>query len=97
MYVVTDEIPGVYLRISDAINKSVDPGEFVTQWVSIVEIIDADGDKGLYVFDSEDCAPWDALGLLEFALQKARAKLDMATWYSHSVGNDEDENENDDD
>lgn len=43
-------------------------GGFVTRWLAVVEVIDGDGDRGLWTTTSEDLTAWDTCGLLTHAL-----------------------------
>lgn len=56
----------VETALDDAISRAL-PGEFVTRWVAVVEVIDGDGDRVLWTLADPALAPWDRLGLLHFA------------------------------
>lgn len=53
----------------------LDPGAFVTRWVVVAEVIDAEGDRAVWMDVSDDAKAWDSLGLLEYALQRERSTL----------------------
>ena len=40
---------------------------FVSKWVLTMEYIDASGERAIWLTDSENNAPWDVMGLLEYA------------------------------
>jgi hypothetical protein len=64
-------------QVSDAINAAIAEHErgMVTRWISLIEIIDGDGDRALLTTGSEDLRAWDTLGILEFALALERASI----------------------
>lgn len=64
-------------QISDAITAAVAEHEhgFVSRWVSLVEIIDDQGERAILTLASEDLRAWDSIGLLEFGLANERAAL----------------------
>lgn len=43
------------------------PGELTTRWVFLVETIDADGERGVWMQAPPGAKPWDTLGLLRQA------------------------------
>lgn len=47
-------------------------GEIVNRGILIVEVIDAEGDRGMWVCETEGMATWDERALLGFALDKVR-------------------------
>lgn len=51
----------------------------VTKWVSLIEIIEEDGERALWTFTSEGLKAWDTVGLLRHALdiQAAQTTADM--------------------
>lgn len=61
----------VHAAVLDAL---ADRPEMVTKWQAIVEIVDADGHRGLYVIHSPEATSWDSIGLLTFALQGYQAR-----------------------
>lgn len=48
--------------------------EMVTRWISIVEIIDANGTKMLWTLAPQEMRAWDSLGLLNFAIQMEQSR-----------------------
>lgn len=44
--------------------------EMVTKWVAIVESIDNDGLRALWLLTDEGAKPWDTLGMLTFGIQQ---------------------------
>lgn len=90
---VEEAQPDFYGRLSRAVEGSVENGEIVTKWTVIIELLDEDGDRGLWAVSDEHSSIWDTLGMLDFASQKARSKVDMVTWAQHSVQGDEDDDD----
>lgn len=55
-------------RIADAIGQVMgDGGEMVTRWVALVEVIDAEGERGLWTLAADGQKAWDTLGMLDYA------------------------------
>ena len=52
--------------ISDALRQS---DEMVTRWVALIESVDTDGKRGLFMLANEDAKAWDTLGMLGYAIQ----------------------------
>ena len=54
-------------KMNDAIRGVVGlyGGSFATKWVTCVEIIDEDGERGIWTFVSPDAKRWDIQGLLK--------------------------------
>lgn len=48
--------------------------EMVTRWISIVEIVDANGTKMLWTLAPQEMRSWDSLGLLSFAIQLEQSR-----------------------
>lgn len=55
--------------IGHAIDNAVGEheGGLVTKWVALVESVNADGERGLWVMTSDGVTAWDSLGLLQYA------------------------------
>lgn len=51
---------------------------FVTKWIALVESVDEDGVRGLWMCGHEDLKRWDSIGMLHYALtlDSARAARD---------------------
>lgn len=47
--------------ISDALGST---GQMVTRWLAVVEVVDEDGDRGLWTFAAAGTKRWDTLGML---------------------------------
>lgn len=47
-------------------------GEIVNRAIVIFEVIDEDGDRGLWIAESRGMATWDEEGLLRYALRKVQ-------------------------
>lgn len=50
-------------------------GQMATRWVVLVEVIEGDGNRGLWIEAPEDMRQWETLGLLEFARAHECAKM----------------------
>ncbi len=60
----------------DLVSRLIDgmePGSFVTKWVVIAEVIDADGDRALICSGDDGLTRWDTYGLLTDALMTEKA------------------------
>ncbi len=66
------EFEGVQERMGHALADAL-PGEVVTRWVVVVEVVDAEGDRACYALAPPEAMVWDTLGLLTFALQREQA------------------------
>lgn len=79
------EIPGAFAA----------KGQFVTRWLVIAEAVDPDGERMLWLHNSDEALPWDLIGMLEFGLA-----LEKAALTAHVCGvpleDDEDEDDPDD-
>lgn len=62
-------------HIAGLIND-VDPGAFVTKYVVIAEVIDANGDRAVWMDSSDDATQWDTYGLLTYALNHEAAQAE---------------------
>lgn len=53
-------------------------GQMATRWVVLVEVIDAEGERGLWLESPDDMRAWDVLGLLGYAkaLEEAKVRWD---------------------
>lgn len=51
------------------------PGSMMTKFYLVATIIHEDGETGLWTQSSHALAPWDTLGLLEFAMQVEKIKM----------------------
>jgi len=61
-------------RLSAAIS-AVLADSYVTRWVSLIEVIDEDGDRAVWTLHADDMRAWDTLGLLTFGTQIEQAAL----------------------
>jgi hypothetical protein len=55
-------------KLNDAISKIINEegASFISKWIALVEVIDENGEKSLWSMSSEDLAPWDKIGMIEF-------------------------------
>lgn len=58
--------------MADAFRES---DEMVTRWVVLVEVIDTNGERGLWTLAPDDATAWDTLGMLTYATQLEQAAL----------------------
>lgn len=57
-------------RLADSIAEAVkEEGDFVLKWVCLIEVINSEGERNVWRVVSEDCADWDTVGFLQYALQ----------------------------
>lgn len=63
--------------LSDLIQQ-IDPNAMLTRWVVLAEIVDAEGERGLWTLSAPDQRAWDTLGLLDYAraLEHAAQRAD---------------------
>lgn len=54
--------------------ETMDPGAFVTKYVLIAEVIDAEGNRGVWSDTHDEATRWDTYGLLMEALTAEQAK-----------------------
>jgi hypothetical protein len=50
-------------------------GSMVTKWVLLAEVIDKDGDRGLWTMAPSGLKPWESVGMLAFAQQTEQAQM----------------------
>ena len=58
--------------------EGLDPGAFVTRFVLVAEVIDSQGDRGMWM-ETQDAARWDIYALLTWALEEERANHQLST------------------
>jgi hypothetical protein len=80
--------------IEDALNDAIadvilihEQG-FVTKWVCLIETVDSEGERGVWSCTSDSMAPWDILGLLQYATEKE--KLNLVLSRTRELGEDAD-------
>lgn len=67
-----------YDEIRDSVGNAlsqalVGQSEMVNRWVALVEVMDSDGERAVYVMAPEGAKSWDTLGLLMFGVQMEQA------------------------
>ena len=68
------ESEDILVKIGDALSQVMaTEDEMVTKWVCLVEVIDTDGERGLWTLAPEGAKPWDTLGLLTHAIHREQA------------------------
>jgi hypothetical protein len=64
------ECPDTRLAVESAIaNALAESDEMVTRWVALIESVDTDGKRGLFLLSNEDAKAWENIGMLGYALQ----------------------------
>lgn len=46
--------------------RQLDPGAMVTRYVMLIEVVDAESDRGVWHFTAPGASAWDTLGLLDY-------------------------------
>ena len=69
---MSEDEDAVRYRLGEAISQAL-PDAYVTRWVSLVEVIDPDGERALWCLTPDEMRAWDTLGLLTFAVQMEQA------------------------
>lgn len=49
--------------------------EMVTKWVTLIEVVDTNGNRGLWTATGDDVKAWDTLGLLQYGVELQRANI----------------------
>jgi len=72
-----DDFEDLRERMSNAVHGAF-PGEMVTKWLVICEVLGQAGDRAVYLLSALDMKPWDTLGLTRYVetLEQARIMLD---------------------
>jgi hypothetical protein len=75
---MTDDLgPSLEQAIGEAISEAVgsQEGGFVTKWVTVMETVGPEGQRGIWTFTSEDMTAYDSLGLLQYAVFREQAAI----------------------
>lgn len=74
--------------VGEAIENAVGQHErgMALKWITLVESIDTDGDRGLWTMTSADIKAWDTVGMLQHALHLQQAQ----TFAARLNGDDDD-------
>jgi hypothetical protein len=48
--------------------------EMATKWLALVEVMDDEGTRAIYMTSSTGLKPWDSLGMLTFGIQAEQAQ-----------------------
>lgn len=67
-------------ELADAVGNGIDraflgTGEMVTKWVTVVEVMDNDGQRWRQTLIPRDASYWDTVGLLIAASDEQRAMM----------------------
>lgn len=67
-------------ELADAVGNGIDQaflgtGEMVTKWVTVVEVMDNDGQRWRQTLIPRDASYWDTVGLLIAASDEQRAMM----------------------
>lgn len=52
-------------------------GELPTKWVLVAEALGSDGERGLWLSASKDAKPWETLGMMAYAVELERKKVQI--------------------
>lgn len=67
------ELPDLNGVLDDAINTAIgDRGEILVKWALVAEVIDAGGERAVYVSSAPEASTVDTLGLFAFGLETQR-------------------------
>lgn len=58
--------------------QGLDPGAYVTKFVVVAEVIDTDGERGVWTETHDGATKWDTFGLLHFALHREQTETEDA-------------------
>jgi hypothetical protein len=62
--------------INEAIGSALrGNSEMATKWLALVEVMDGDGERALYMTTSDGMKAWDSLGLLMFGVQHEQSQV----------------------
>ena len=62
-------------RLVQKLIDSMEDQAIITKFVVLAEGLDPNGDTAIYIGTSNDLAPWDSLGLLDYGITRERAQL----------------------
>lgn len=63
-------------RVDHAISQALaDCDEMVTKWVSLIETVDSDGVRALWLLTSGGAKAWDNMGMLSYALACEQGRI----------------------
>jgi hypothetical protein len=66
----------VSTSVNDALSGALnDHGDMLVRWALCAEVIDAEGERGLWTLAPEGQKAWDTLGLLTYATQREQAEV----------------------
>lgn len=69
-----DSLADTAQSIENAISDSLGT-MLVTRWVAVIETLEEDGTRGIWVPGSDGLQAWDTIGLLDYALTRDRANV----------------------
>lgn len=60
-------------ELEQAIDRAIsavlaEHGQMVNRWLAMVEVVDTEGDRGMWTFTADGMKRWDALGMLQYGL-----------------------------
>jgi hypothetical protein len=66
-------------QLQGAIDHAIADGlrgnsEMATKWLALVEVMDGEGERALYMATSEGMKSWESLGLLMFGVQHEQSQ-----------------------
>lgn len=70
-----DDVCAGAAKLVGEVVSLLQPGAMMTKFVLVATIINEDGSDGLWTQTSHGLAPWDVLGLIEFAKEGERIRM----------------------
>jgi hypothetical protein len=72
--------PDTQSQMEEAIGAAIQgDGDMVSKWVSIIEGVNPDGERYLWILSDDYSMPWDRIGMLDFALTQERDEVRTRT------------------
>lgn len=83
-------------RLDNAFKETLDEGEMILRWVAIAEVIDKDGERGLYTMTSPGIQAWESLGLLEFGAAREKGSIALNDLVRTEIDDEEEDGDTED-
>jgi hypothetical protein len=58
-------------------------GQMLIKWITLIEDVDADGQRGLWLVSNDGATAWDNLGMLTYATQQEQARATTHFGHEH--------------
>lgn len=72
--------------IGSAIAEATEGSEMISRWVTLVETIDGDGKRGMWLACADGMTPWDSIGMLRYAISREDAQVRRAMYEGEDNG-----------